>query len=591
MFRLLPRRCWVTTLLLVSSLPLLTSLLASQSPAIRTEAVQRHLAAAKQAQAAGDFAKAAEEYMKALRLQPKSAEIYQNLGLVYHLQNNYREAIPAFQKALALQPSLWGSNLFLGIGYYKTNQFSRALPLFRKALELDPKNAEVEGRFWLGVTHLALHQYSEAIAELEKRLEHSPPDIEVLYNLVQAHNQFSAQLFDRLLTAYPQSARAYQYLGDTHQAAGRLDEALEEYETALSEQPNLEGVRLTIGRVYQKMGDMAKAAEAFESELRLNPYDTEARSQLELAQQSSAHSASAPVDPAKPSSLADSRAEGQDKESLTLKGIGLFHHSQWQESAEIFQSALGLDPNDKRSRLYLARCLLRLGLDRQAFEALQGLLENSRTDPDTLYTLGSIQAELASSTLQKMIEIAPHSYRVHQMEGESFEKQEQYPKALEAYKTALALKPDLPGIRFAIGSVHWKTREFDDATRWLQEELKANPHHAIANYQLGNIYVYRNQPSQAIPYLQETVSALPQFMEAHRDLGKALLQLGEFDKAVEHFKLVAQTEPEDDAIHSLLASAYRKQGKLEEQEAELELFQQLNQKKLERAQRRVQKVR
>jgi Flp pilus assembly protein TadD len=101
--------------------------------------------------------------------------------------------------------------------------------------------------------------------------------------------------------------------------------------------------------------------------------------------------------------------------------------------------------------------------------------------------------------------------------------------------------------------------------------------------------VYRNLPSQAIPHLQETVSALPQFMEAHRDLGKALLQLGEFDKAVEHFRLVAHAEPEDDAIHSLLASAYRKQGKLAEQEAELKLFRQLNQKKLERAQRRMKK--
>jgi tetratricopeptide (TPR) repeat protein len=585
----LPRRFWITLLRVIISIPLLTDLLAAQPPATREEAIHRYLAAARLAQAAGDFPKAAEEYKKALTLQPKSAEIYQNLGLVCHLQNNYREAIPAFEKALALQPDLWGSNLFLGIGYYKTNQFSRALPLFRKALELNPKNAEVEGRFWLGVTHLALHQYPEAITELEKRLEHSPRDIEVLYNLVQAHNQFSAQLFDRLLSAYSESARAYQYLGETHQAAGRLEEAIGEYTKALSGQPSLQGIRLTIGRIYQKMGDMAKAAESFESELRLNPYDREARIQLELAQQLPAHSDSARVDPAKGSSLTDPSAERLDREILTLKAIGLFHSNQWKESAELFKSALKLGPNDKRSRLYLARCLVRLGLVRQAFEPLEGLLENTHSDPDMLYTLGSIQAEFASNTFQKMAEIAPHSYRVHQMEGENYEKQERYPKALEAYKTALALKPDLPGIRFAIGSVHWKNREFDEATRWLQEELKDNPHHAIANYQLGNIYVYRNLPSQAIPHLQETLSALPQFMEAHRDLGKALLQLGEIDKAVEHFRLVAQAEPEDDAIHSLLASAYRKQGKLAEQEAELKLFRQLNQKKLERAQRRMKK--
>src|SRR2546423_613337 len=156
---------------------------------------QRHLEAAKRAQAAQDFTRAVEEYKKALSLDPAgAAEIYQNLGLVYHLQSRYQDAIPSFEKALNLQPNLWASHLFLGIGLYKTNQFSRALPPLRKALELDPQNAELEGRFWVGVTHLALHQYPEAIAALERRLERTPKDVEVLYNLLQAHNQYSAKL-------------------------------------------------------------------------------------------------------------------------------------------------------------------------------------------------------------------------------------------------------------------------------------------------------------------------------------------------------------------------------------------------------------
>ena len=373
--------------------------------------LQRHLEAARKAQAAQDFTLAVEEYRKALSLKPVgAAEIYQNLGLVYHLQFKYQDAIQSFEKALSLQPNLWASHLFLGIGLYKTNQFSRALSPMRKALELDPKNAELEGRFWLGVTQLALHQYPEAIAELARRLERTPKDIEVLYNLLQAHNQYSAEL-----------------------------------------------------------------------------------------------------------------------------------------------------------------------------------LKRASAETDAAYSQGKQHAALASGFLQRVTEIDPNSYRLHQMEGEVHEQQEQYPKAIESYKAAYTLKPDLPGIRFAIGSVYWKTRQFDEAARWLREELKTNPHHAIANYQLGNIYVYHNQASQAIPYLREAVLAQPQFMDAHRYLGKALLQVEQYDEALDHLRLVAQAEPEDDAIHALLANAYRKQGKLEEEKAELELFRQLNQKKLERAQRRVQK--
>src|SRR5438132_524549 len=99
----------------------------SQAPNPATP-LQRHLEAARTAQAAQDFTRAAEEYKKALSLSPADAgEIYQNLGLVYHLQFKYQEAIQSFEKALSLQPNLWASHLFLGIGLYKTNQFSRAL--------------------------------------------------------------------------------------------------------------------------------------------------------------------------------------------------------------------------------------------------------------------------------------------------------------------------------------------------------------------------------------------------------------------------------------------------------------------------------
>jgi tetratricopeptide (TPR) repeat protein len=349
-----------------------------------------HLEAALSAQKQGQFAKAAEQYEAALKTIPASAEIRQNLGLVYHLQNRFGDAIQNFEKALALEPGLWASNLFLGIACYKTNQFERAARALSRALELNPEGAALEGRFWLGVTYKALRRPEDAARELEKRLAHSPRDIEVLYNLSDAYRSFAPQ-----------------------------------------------------------------------------------------------------------------------------------------KSVEI---------------------------------------------------------------LNQMLAIDPLSYRVKQMEGEVFEHQEKYPQALEAYQAAYQRKPDLPGIRFALGSVYWKMRQFDEAEKWLREELALNPHHAIAHYELGNIYVYRNQPEQAITHLQKSLEAKAPLTDVRRDLGKAYLQLGRFDEAVQQFSQVAAAEPEDDAIHALLANAYRKQGKHAEEEKELELFQRLNQKKLERVQRQTQNV-
>src|SRR5262249_42539946 len=144
----------------------------------------------------------------------------------------------------------------------------------------------------------------------------------------------------------------------------------------------------------------------------------------------------------------------------------------------------------------------------------------------------------------------------------------------------------LPGIRFAVGSIYWKTRQFDEAADWLKSELKDNPHHALANYELGNIYVHRNEPVQAIGCLKEAISARPGLVEAHRDLAAALLQLQRYDEAIEHLKLAAKITPEDQAVHALLANIYRKQGRREEEKAELMLYQQLNQQEHERVRRK-----
>ncbi|MEW5976497.1 MAG: tetratricopeptide repeat protein [Acidobacteriota bacterium] len=349
-----------------------------------------HLEAALNAQKRGQLVKAAEEYRAALKIIPGSAEIHQNLGLVYHLQNRFQDAILSFEKALSLEPALWASNLFLGIACYKTNQFDRAVGALSKALELNSEAAELEGRFWLGVTYKALGRPQDAARELEKRLARSPEDIEVLYNLSDAYRTFAPE-----------------------------------------------------------------------------------------------------------------------------------------KSVELLRRMLALDPQ---------------------------------------------------------------SYRVKQMEGEVFEQQEKYPQALAAYQEAHRLKPDLPGIRFALGSVYWKMRQFNDAQKWLREELDSNPYHAVSHYELGNIYVYQNQPGEAIFHLQKALEAKVLINDVRRDLGKAYLQQGRFEEAVEQFSLVAAAEPNDDAIHALLASAYRKQGKHDEEKRELELFQELNQKKLERVQRQTQNL-
>src|SRR6185436_9329181 len=98
-------------------------LLAAQANRGVEAEIQQHLAAARAAESTKDYARAGAEYQKILRLQPDLPIIHQNLGLTYHLRNQFDSAIPEFSRAVQLDPELWGSFLFLGMDLYKVNQF------------------------------------------------------------------------------------------------------------------------------------------------------------------------------------------------------------------------------------------------------------------------------------------------------------------------------------------------------------------------------------------------------------------------------------------------------------------------------------
>src|SRR5438552_1364142 len=116
--------------------------------------IRGHFQAAREAEKSGDLEKAASEYKAVLQVQPDEPVVYNNLGLVYHLQARYRDAIEVFQRAVQLNPGLLGANLLLGIDYYRTNQPEKGLEPLRKASAANPK--DLQAHLYLGRCYLDL---------------------------------------------------------------------------------------------------------------------------------------------------------------------------------------------------------------------------------------------------------------------------------------------------------------------------------------------------------------------------------------------------------------------------------------------------
>lgn len=274
-----------------------------------------------------------------------------------------------------------------------------------------------------------------------------------------------------------------------------------------------------------------------------------------------------------------------DPAEAFLLGVCHFRVHEFPEAIAQLQKAARLAPRDEQVRIFLARAYAGEGRNSEAIETLKTWMKEHGENADALYWIGNFYEDLANTTFEQLASKNPESYLVYEMKGGQDLARQQYPEALAAYKKALELAPPgTPGLHFHLGDVYWRMLRYEEAKKELEQELKRNPYHAQANYELGNINVKQGNPQQAIPYLQKALALDPTLTEAHRSLGRAYLDEKRYPEAIEEFQQVAQAEPSDHTIHAMLASAYRLTGRLDEAKAEAQKSQKLERQTIQQIQ-------
>ena len=125
--------------------------------------------AARGAERARDFERAAVLYEDVLRLAPGIAEVWTNKGLVTHELGKHREALVAFQKACELNPRLAVPQLFIGVEQLRLGRAREAIAPIEKALDLEPDNSKA--LYELARAYLEVESYDRAVTLLSRLIE------------------------------------------------------------------------------------------------------------------------------------------------------------------------------------------------------------------------------------------------------------------------------------------------------------------------------------------------------------------------------------------------------------------------------------
>src|SRR5216683_5373990 len=258
---------WVKAIVFIS---LVVSSIAPKAAVCQSseEQLEVFFRAGQEALRHGEFVRAAEQFKKALALDPSLVEAEVNLGLAYQSLFEYDLAVRHLTKALRERPNLLGPTVIVGMDYLKLGSPEKAIPFLQRALGLDPSSREA--RQALASAYLGQENFRSAAEEFRQIALLDSDKSEALFKLGHEYLDLAARLAYRGAHMYRESAWGHRFLGDLLFQRGRWEDAVKEYQKALTAEPRQPGLHTSLGQAYLHAQKLEEAETEFHLELQLD---------------------------------------------------------------------------------------------------------------------------------------------------------------------------------------------------------------------------------------------------------------------------------------------------------------------------------
>jgi tetratricopeptide (TPR) repeat protein len=207
---------------------------------------------------------------------------------------------------------------------------------------------------------------------------------------------------------------------------------------------------------------------------------------------------------------------------------------------------------------------------------------------------GSIEAAIAQ--LQAAIELSPERAEPHRVLGMVYLADEQYDRAIDELKKALAMNEGDERARLSLADAQVRADRFDAAEQSLRETIARLPESGRAHYSLARLFQRQGKQPEALKEFQaavafrpligmngiyQTMGALaaarqnfdaaldaysqrvevqPNAADAHQELGDTYARVSRTDEALAEFAVALSIDPNRASAYASLSQIYLRQG-------------------------------
>lgn len=356
---------------------------------------------------------------------------------------------------------------------YSAGAFNQAEDLYRQILEAVPENPDV--LCMMGLTAHAKGCFNEACEYFYKALQHAPRHLPLYFNLAVS------------LTA-----------------AGKLHEALKAYFEVIKLNPNIKEAYNNSGGIYESLNQPETAKEYYRKALKIDAGYLESLVNLAALDNDVA--------------ALQALAKNNPNSALPLYYLALinFKQNNFTEAEKYIVSAQNSDNTSADIYLLAGNIALKLNNSDEAVKAFaQALQINGKCAPALINLAALTENE---SLYRKALDLEPNNAEAHAGLAALLYKQKRTLEALEEYRQAVILNPDIPEVSNNLALILKDTGDYARAADLLLNAIKQAPQHTEFSINLSETLTlfYAQNPQEACKIAAQWQKFTPNNVFANR---------------------------------------------------------------------------